>query len=208
MSVTLIILLEIVVVSVIGFVLYTFSRRGIRTMERRNMLSLQAAAILTGVIKWSFILAVTFTALSILGISATSIWASLSAVLMLVALGFVAVWSILSNASCALFLVVFQPFRIGDEIEIIEATTIDPDKPGLRGKVIKISFIYTTLCETDRDGNSFQVHVPNNQLFQKSIRCYRGKNTTSLKSALFDKPPTTMDNPPAPESMETKQKET
>ena len=183
------ILLELLIVIAVGFVLYTLARRGLGTMQKRNLLTLQTHLILKGTIKWSFIIAITFTCLSIIGISATSIWASLSAVLMLVALGFVAVWSILSNASCALFLVVFSPFRIGDEIEIIEASSLDPDKPGLKGRVINISFIYTTLVETAPDGTENRVHVPNNQLFQRAIRCRRGDNTSSLKAALFEKAP-------------------
>lgn len=179
--------LEILLVTGIAFALYTVARRGLRSLEKKNIMTLQSAVIITGIIKWAFIIGVTLTILNIIGISATSIWASLSAVLMLVALGFVAVWSILSNASCALFLVMFSPFRIGDEIEILTPGAIDPALPGLRGKVIKISFIYTTLIETTADGEEHRVHLPNNQLFQNAIRTRRGKNTSSLKSALFSK---------------------
>jgi len=183
------VLSEIVLVVVIGVVLYLLARRGIRSIERRHIVSLQSSLIITSVIKWAFIVTITLTCLNIFGISATSLWASLSAVLMLVALGFVAVWSILSNASCALFLVIFSPFRIGDEIEIIEPAMLDPQKPGLRGRVITISFIYTTVAETDSEGYENLVHVPNNQLFQKAIRCRKGTNTSSLKEALFEKTP-------------------
>jgi len=181
------VLSEIVLVIVVGLALYLLARRGIRSIESRHIVSLQSSLIITSVIKWAFIVTITLTCLNILGISATSLWASLSAVLMLVALGFVAVWSILSNASCALFLVIFSPFRIGDEIEIIEPALLDPQKPGLRGRVITISFIYTTVAETDAEGNENLVHVPNNQFFQKAIRCRKGKNTSSLKEALFEK---------------------
>lgn len=177
--------LEIVLVTLVAFALYTVARRGIRSLEKKNTLTLQSASIITGVIKWAFIIGVTLTLLNIIGISAASIWTSLSAVLMLIALGFVAVWSILSNASCALFLVMFSPFRIGDEIEILSPGGNDPAMPGLRGKVIKISFVYTTLVETTPDGEEYRVHLPNNQLFQNAIRTRRGRNTSSLKSALF-----------------------
>ena len=196
MHLNLMVILEILIIAVVGFVLYTIARRGIRTMERRNLLSLQSSVILTGVLKWPFIVAIVFSALNAAGLSAAAIWASLSAVLMLVALGFVAVWSILSNASCALFLVAFSPFRIGDEIEVLDPSNVNSASPGLRGKVIKISFIYTTLLETLENGERNKVHLPNNQLFQNAVRCRSGKNTTSLKQALFD------NGSPVPETLD------
>ncbi len=178
--------LEIGLVIVVGLALYALARRGIRTLTNRSLLSEQAAMVMGSVVKWLFIIAVTLTSLNILNISATTLWASLSAVLMLVALGFVAVWSILSNASCALFLVIFSPFRIGDEIELMDPAVLDPAKPGLRGKVITITFLYTVLSETDCEGNENLVHVPNNLFFQRAIRCRKGSNTTPLRSALFE----------------------
>lgn len=178
--------IKLLLVIGIGLLLSGVARRGIRSLATRNLLSPQIAAIGASIIKWVFLIAVSLVGLNILGISVTSLWASLSAILMLVAIGFVAVWSVLSNASCALFLVVFAPFRIGDEIEILEPAALDPDKPGIRGRVADISFLYTTLV---RGGEEEQevIQVPNNQFFQKAIRCRRGSGTRSLKQALFEK---------------------
>ena len=83
---------------------------------------------------------------------------------------------------------VFSPFRIGDEIEIMEPSVLDPGKTGLRGKVIDISLLYTTLLEADEDESRTLIHLPNNIFFQKAIRCRRGKSTRSLKQALFHTP--------------------
>jgi len=185
MMLIMITVLKLALVIALGLGVNLAARRGIHSLAGNNVLSAQAEIVLNGLIKWSLILVIIVTCLQILGISVTVIWAGISAVLMLVAVGFVAVWSILSNASCAVFLVIFAPFRIGDEIEILEPSALDPAKPGLRGRVRDISFLYTTLDEFN-GGEENLVRVPNNQFFQKAIRCHRGENTTSLKQALFE----------------------
>lgn len=179
--------IKLLLVIAVGLLLYGIAHRGIRSLAARELLTAQVAAISDSVIKWAFIITVTLIGLNIVGISVTSLWASLSAIFMLVAIGFVAVWSVLSNASCALFLVVFAPFRIGDEIEILEPAALDPDKPGIRGRVTDISFLYTTLAQVNGEAEDL-IRVPNNQFFQKAIRCHRGSDTHSLKQALFEKP--------------------
>ena len=77
---------------------------------------------------------------------------------------------------------IFTPFRIGDEIEIIEAT----GGSGLRGKVVNLNILYTSLQEMAEDGGpNGVIHVPNNIFFQKAIRLWQGTQTTSLETALF-----------------------
>jgi len=186
MTVSMATLAKLVLVIAVGYIVNAAARRGVDSMAGKDLISTQSAAILAGLTKWAIIILVIVTCLQIVGISVTVIWASISAVLMLIAVGFVAVWSILSNASCALFLVLFAPFRIGDDIEIMEASAQDPDKSGLRGRVVDISFLYTTLKESGEAGE-FLVRIPNNQFFQKAIRCHRGSDTTSLKQALFER---------------------
>jgi small-conductance mechanosensitive channel len=96
------------------------------------------------------------------------VWASLTAVLALVAVGFVAVWSVLSNAFCSVMLMVSRPFNVGDTIEI-------PGE-GWGGKVIDFNLIFTTL----RDEQGVMLQVPNNLFFQKPIRRVIGVNTIPL----------------------------
>lgn len=176
---------EMVLVVAVGLAVNIAARRGVHFLTSGRVISAQSSVILQSTVKWAILVLVIVTCLQIVGIPVTVIWASVSAVLMLVAVGFVAVWSILSNASCALFLVMFAPFRIGDEIEIVEPSSSDPDKPGLRGRVKDISFLYTTLEENNGDRVTL-VRVPNNQFFQKAIRCRSGADTQSLKQALFE----------------------
>lgn len=87
--------------------------------------------------------------------------------LIAVAVGFVAVWSVLSNLLCSILIVTFEPFAVGDDVEIIEPV----GGTGLRGRVVTLSLLFTTLAETTDEGlTGALVQVPNNIFFQKTIR--------------------------------------
>lgn len=91
------------------------------------------------------------------------IFALLGSIIALIGVGFVAVWSTLSNMLCTLLLLTVRPFRIGDEVELT------PEN--LKGKVIDLNLFFTTLL-TD-DGR--HVQIPNNFFFQRAIVCRRGE---------------------------------
>ncbi|RRJ96639.1 mechanosensitive ion channel family protein [Opitutaceae bacterium TAV4] len=109
-----------------------------------------------------------------LGFDIGNIWTALSTVLAMVAIGFVAVWSVLSNVSCTMVIMMSRTFELGDEIEFT-------DPAGVRGKVVNLNFVYTTL--RDEDGRLIQ--VPNNMFFQKIIKRRRaGDGSVSLSEQL------------------------
>ena len=94
-------------------------------------------------------------------------WALLSAVLATLAVGFVAAWSLLSNATSALLILAFRPFRSADAIELVEPS----NGSVLGGRVTDMNLMYTTLEEKDEaTGRSATLHVPNNLFFQKLVR--------------------------------------
>jgi len=100
-------------------------------------------------------------------------WTTLTAVLGLVAIGFVAVWSVLSNMLCSMMLLVSRPFEVGDTIEV----PVD----SLRGKVIDFNLLFTKL--QDEDGSVIQ--IPNNTFFQKPIRRRSGTGGVQLDEQLM-----------------------
>lgn len=94
-------------------------------------------------------------------------WAVLSAMLVAIAVGFVALWSVLGNMTCALLILVFRPFRLGDQIELLEPADL---KVGVSGKVTDLSLVFTTLA-LEEDEESIQVaRIPNSIFFQKVVR--------------------------------------
>lgn len=84
----------------------------------------------------------------------------------LIATGFVALWSTLSNILCTIVILVTRPFRVGDEI------SFPPDT--IEGQVVDLSFFFTTL--KTRDGRF--INVPNTTFFQRIV--VRRETTTSL----------------------------
>ncbi|MCY1431647.1 Mechanosensitive ion channel [compost metagenome] len=86
-------------------------------------------------------------------------------------------WSVLSNLLCAVLIFTVGPFRIGDVVELVETI----DKPGVKGRVVAINLLFTTLIELPEAGGAL-VQVPNSQFFQKSVRRWRGAEVLPLVS--------------------------
>ncbi|MNV75420.1 Mechanosensitive ion channel [compost metagenome] len=91
------------------------------------------------------------------------------------AVAFFAMWSVLSNLLCAVLIFTVGPFRIGDVVELVDTL----DKPGVKGRVIAINLLFTTLMEMPEAGGAL-VQVPNSQFFQKSVRRWRGTEVQSM----------------------------
>jgi len=112
-----------------------------------------------GVARWLIIGGLSIAALFALGIDLQDFWSTVVAALSLVAIGFVAMWSILSHMLASILIVVFRPFEVGDRVEIVG------DDPVL-GEVTDLNPVYTTL--RTEDGGTLQ--VPNNLFFQKAVK--------------------------------------
>lgn len=111
-----------------------------------------------------------------LGVSGTTLLTGFMSFAAVAAVAFFAAWSVLSNIFCTILIIVSRPFRLYDHIELVDSG----DKPGLRGQVIDINLIYTTLQEPgDRDTASL-LQVPNSLFFQRTVRRWRG---TAVPSA-------------------------
>jgi len=112
------------------------------------------------VFKWIITVAALVLALGAFGLNLGGMWGIISTILAMVAVGFVAVWSVLSNTLCTLIIMLFRPFAVGDEIEFA-------GEP-VKGRVIDLNFIYTTL----EVGDGTVMQIPNNLFFQK-VLCRR-----------------------------------
>lgn len=111
------------------------------------------------------------------GYNVDTLLAVLGTVMGLVAIGFVAVWSVLSNFLCTFVLILFKPFSVGDELEI--------PADSVNGKVVDLTLIFTTL----RNPSGELVQVPNNMFFQKIFKRRVGAKAIDLGAQLkLDKP--------------------
>lgn len=159
-------------------------KRSLGTLAKRGYIHDQLKATVYTIAKWLILITCFLIILGFFGVSVASLWTALSAVLVLIAIGFVAVWSVLSNVLCSIFLVVLSPFRIGDEIEIQDTSSVIV----IRGRVVGINVMFTTLRaisdDPEQPSGDELIRVPNNLFFQKYIRCWPGKKTKTLQSFL------------------------
>jgi small-conductance mechanosensitive channel len=161
------IIVRIAIILIAGYLLTGLALRGIQTagtkanipvmllQPLRNMLKLVAVAIILTLVAGQF------------GIELMTI---LTATVAMVAIGFIAVWSMVSNVTATLLLVTVRPFNIGDTVQFAGEE--------VKGKVVDVNLFYTTLQPEGED--CFQ--IPNNMFFQKVLkrRQRTSQNSVSL----------------------------
>ena len=113
-----------------------------------------------------------------LGVSGTVLWTAFTGFAAVGAVAFFAGWSVLSNIFCAVLIFATRPFRLYDQVEILE----NGEKPGLRGQVVDIGLVYTTLQESGETETqpASLLHVPNIMFFQRIVRRQRVRATTAV----------------------------
>lgn len=103
------------------------------------------------------------------GVQPERLWTALSAFVALLAVGFVAFWSVASNVLCAFILHFVRPFRVGDDIELFDPNN---EKAGVRGKVLDIGAFYTVLADAAHEQG--RLLIPNNLILQRGVRLFKG----------------------------------
>jgi small-conductance mechanosensitive channel len=149
----------------------------IQTLDKNEIIPPTVTKIINVSSRYFLLLVALLLILQQLGLSVSAIWATVSATIAMVAVGFVAVWSVISNVLCTFILLASKPFRIGDTITLVD--TNSPDI-GVKGQVANISLIFTTLIDKNQ-----HIKIPNNMMFQKIIKRVNGTITFELEEQLF-----------------------
>jgi len=154
----------------LGWLTVMAVQRGINAWATKLKVSRLAMSPLRFLIKWTGIFIILAICLDQFGIDLGKYVLS---VLGLVAIGFVAVWSVLSNVSCTFILILLKPFQVGDTLEF----------PGesINGIVVDVNLVFTTL----RDAEGAEYRIPNNMFFQKVIKLLPGGGSISLGDQLY-----------------------
>lgn len=159
----------IIIVSIfllwIGMVLLI--NRLLKAIYKKRLLPPHSMAILRAILYWITGIFFFLILLQQLGLPLSNVWTVISALIAMIAVGFVAVWSVLSNILCSFMLFIFHPFRVGDVAEIVDA-----GGGPLKGEVIHIGLVYTYLSpiHDETEINNLVLLIPNNIFFQKIIR--------------------------------------
>ena len=169
--------LQIVLILLVAFVLQRLVVRGLTRLGRRYPLPPELLLPLRGGIRWFIIGGALIMVLERFGVSATVLWTAFSGFVAVAAIAFFAIWSVLSNLLCAVLIMTVGPFRLGDMVELVESF----EKPIVKGRVMEINLLYTTLQEVNEDGPGATVQVPNSLFFQKVVRRWRGAEIQQIK---------------------------
>ncbi|MGE7990732.1 mechanosensitive ion channel domain-containing protein [Pseudomonas sp. NPDC089554] len=161
--------LQVLLILAFAFILQRIVARALSRLGDRYPLPPELLVPVRAGLRWLIVGSALLFVLERMGVSATVLWTALSGFVAVAAVAFFAIWSVLSNLLCAVLIFTVGPFRIGDVVELVDTT----DKPGVKGRVIAINLLYTTLMETPEAGGAL-VQVPNSQFFQKAVRRWRG----------------------------------
>lgn len=123
-----------------------------------------------------------------LGVSGTVLWTAFTSFAAVGAVAFFAAWSVLSNIFCALLIFTTRMFWPGDTVEVLE----NGEKPGLKGRVLDINLIFTTLEESGSAQGGTTLKIPNSMFFQRAVRRWHG-NAPELPQRVDLAPPTSRD---------------
>jgi len=169
-------------------------KRLINVLRDLKHLSPTLAVRVHSVRRWVITLLAILVILEALGIFHGA-WALISTMLAALAIGFVAAWSVLSNATAAMLLLIFRPFRVGDHVEVLEFSNGYP----IGGEVLDMNLMYTTLRATGPhtplggtpvelpEGDPPLVRVPNNLFFQRPLRT-QSRHASDSKLPFFSRP--------------------
>lgn len=138
--------------------IYSFISRRVDKKAMEKHVSIQRKMLIKKTLKICLIVALVFVSLSIWGIETQSFLIFISGILALIAIGFFAVWSILSNVLAGMILFFTGTIKMGDEILII------PEN--IKGEVIDINSVFTVL--TNKKGEI--INIPNNLIFQRIVK--------------------------------------
>ena len=113
-------LARIVLIATLTWITLRLTRRVMHQLIDRKLLTGRGEIAFRGISRVIVLLIAGLFMLEQLGVSTGTVWAAVSAVLVMIAVGFVAVWSVLSNALCSMLLLIYAPFRVGDEVELVD----------------------------------------------------------------------------------------
>jgi len=155
----LLVTVALIIFALIAIVALNRLMRGwLRSAEARVHLSYETALTLTRVVSGGLWLVTALLVLNLWGISVSGVWTLLASAIAVIGVGFLAVWTMVSNVTASFFISLWRPFRLGQTVEILPEA--------LKGRVIDRNLMFTIL--RDEGGNLLQ--VPNNLFFQKMFR--------------------------------------
>jgi len=166
--------LGILLILVVAWLLRLLTRRLLARVGRHYTLPAQIEMAIRRLSNFIIGAVALLAILHTLDVQASVLWTAFTGFAAVGAVAFFAAWSVLSNIFCTFLIFTTRPFRLGDQIELLE----NGEKPGLKGVVTDINLIYTTLHEVGGPTEGTLMQIPNSLFFQRGLRRWRGGDST------------------------------
>ncbi len=181
---------EVALIGLGAWLLMRFARQLIRPLTTAYALPVNVASLFLRIVAVVVYGGALLWSLERLGVSGAVLWTAFTGFATVGAVAVFAAWSVLSNLFCALLIYVTRAFRVGDVVELLEAG----DRPGMKGRVMDINLVYTTLLESGDVEGGTSVQLPNSLFFQRAVRRWHGTAASEPISPTLQVP-----NPPVAE---------
>lgn len=172
-------LVQVLLIVLAAWLAQRLARRVMRRLGQHNLPPdvLAVARRISGFLIYG---AALLLVLERLGVSAAVLWTAFTGFAAVAAVAFFAVWSVLSNIFCSVLIFTTRPFRLYEHIEVLE----NGEKQGLKGRVVDINLIFTTLEEdsTEEGQPANTLQIPNSLFFQRAVRRFRGNGGRAVAS--------------------------
>lgn len=158
--------LATLVALIIAWGIWRLLLRSLKEICRRTRFA-ELEPLILKVARWSYWFLAMLFVLQQAGVNTESLWTTITATAALVAVGFIAVWSVLSNLVASFLIIGARLFRPRDVIEVL-----DIGGGSVRGEVHSVDLLFTLIKEQHPDGRSTMLKIPNNLFFQKVLRVH------------------------------------
>jgi small-conductance mechanosensitive channel len=133
-------------------------RHLLRRLEHRFRLPYETVLLITRIVTGSLWVIAVLLILELWGVSIGGLWTILASAATVIGVGFLAVWTMISNITASFFIALWRPFHFGQTVELL------PEN--LKGRVIERNMMFTIL----REEHGSVLQIPNNLFFQKMFR--------------------------------------
>ncbi len=146
-----------VFIMILAIVLYKVMGHAIARHTFRRSVGKRTEVLTRKALAWITALVAALIIVLLWGGSLENFWISLTSIIAVVAIGFFAVWSILSNVVAGVILLVSRHINVEDQVELM------PD--GVKGRIKDISLMFVTL-----ESGGDKIQVPNNLMLQRMVK--------------------------------------
>lgn len=168
----------LIVASIAILILNRLTWRLLSGLEERSGISYEWLLTVTRLVTSVLWIVVALLILNLWGFSVNGLWTLLVSATAIIGVGFLAVWTMISNITASFFITVWRPFHLGHTVELLPAN--------LKGRVIDRNMMFTVMRE---EGGAL-LQVPNNLFFQRMFRVSGSNDLSHFEKLSRAKPST------------------